>query len=81
MPVLGREFVLLLLSKGAKVAAIDITKAAVKLLAEGLYSELKDTNVKVIVVFSGGVQPILPLIPECNTISKTPLRKRNLIKS
>lgn len=31
------------------------SKAAVKLLTEGLHSELKDTNVKVTVVFPGGV--------------------------
>jgi short-subunit dehydrogenase len=31
------------------------SKAAVKLMTEGLYAELKDTNVKVTVVFPGGV--------------------------
>ncbi len=31
------------------------SKAAVKLLTEGLHSELKDTNVKVTVVFPGGI--------------------------
>jgi short-subunit dehydrogenase len=32
------------------------SKAAVKLLTEGLHSELRDTNVKVTVVFPGGVK-------------------------
>src|SRR6185503_1600254 len=36
-------------------SAYGASKAAVKLLTEGLYAELRDTNVAVTVVFPGGV--------------------------
>jgi len=47
--VIGRQVVLLLLAKSARVAA------AVKLLTEGLYAELLNTHVQVSIIFPGAI--------------------------
>jgi short-subunit dehydrogenase len=59
---IGREVVLGLVARGARVAAVDLSqaaygarKAAVKLFTEALYAESMGTNLAVSGVFPGGV--------------------------